>query len=216
MSIRLALTTAIVLGAATAASAPSVASLSSREGTAPATLAHAAVIRADTNTRYRNMPGREPIIAESTTTGTVDSLTLVGGFAGDGYVVPASNGIYYALCPTAARCTFGSGRRSWAPTAYLPRRLAVEIALRTLDETTADLVVVSLPTATPVWLVFERAQLLDGMEAIDWYVHLRHPPGTDSKPFRKLLLERTRPALFVPLPVLPPPPGTIYALHYFA
>jgi hypothetical protein len=201
---------------ATTGSAAAPASRPSTEATASTTLARAATIRAQTNARFRKLPGRYPVVTEATTTGVVDSLTLIGGSAGDGRVVPAENGIYFALCPTAAPCALGSNRRSWQPTAFVPRRLGVELALRTFLESAADVVVVSLPTGEPVWLVFERADLLDGIDPSAVSRQLRGRPVSDDTPFRKLILERTRPRLFVPLPVLPPPPGTIYALSLFA
>ena len=114
------------------------------------TLAHAERIREDADALYPSLA-----VTEATTTNVVDSIVLLGGPDYQPHVVTAENGVYFALCSRGARCPY-PGRAAWSPSARVPRRLAHELALRTLHETTADLVVVSLPTARPVLLVVER------------------------------------------------------------
>jgi hypothetical protein len=113
------------------------------------TLARAEQIRADADARYPSLA-----VTEASTTSVVDSLVLLGS-AHEQRVVSAENGVYFAICSERARCPY-PGSAAWSPNARVPRRLARELALRTLHETAADLVVVSLPTARPVLLVVER------------------------------------------------------------
>ncbi len=114
------------------------------------TLARAEQIRTDADARYRSLA-----VTEASTTDVVDSLVLLGGPHEQPRVVSAKNGVYFAICSRQASCPFPS-RAAWSPHARAPRRLAHELAVRTLNETTADLVVVSLPTARPAFLVVTR------------------------------------------------------------
>ena len=166
-------------------------------------LVRAQEIRAEVSARYRHVPGRKLVVAEATTTGVVESLTLVEGGLETMRVVSAGNGIYFALCSARARCPFPSRSATWRMGALLPRRIAVELALRTFRETSATLVVVALPTAEPVWIVFERDDFVEEASAPQW------PEGLDAR----LVDLLTLPRLYVPLPILPPPTGTLFALR---
>ena len=167
----------------------------------PEALTRARAIRAELTARYRALSGRRLVVTEATTTGVVPTLTLLTDWL-EPRVVPAVDGIYYATCSARARCPYPA-RSAWPALAFLPRRLAVELALRTFAETPVALVVVALPTAEPVWVVFERNDLV-GEEALDG---LLLPDVVDRL---------TRPHLFRPLPILPPPTDTIYAEPLFA
>jgi hypothetical protein len=122
----------------------------------PAALAHARVIRAEVDARYASTPGRRLRITEASSTGVVASLTLVSDLLPEPRVVPAWNGVYFSICPTRAFCPYPARSAAVEVAAFRPRRMAVELALRTFAETTADLVVVALPTLLPVYLVLER------------------------------------------------------------
>ena len=79
-----------------------------------------------------------------------------------------------------------------------------------------SLVVVALPTARPTWVVVERDDLFANIDAPtvrDW---LALNAAVVDKPLRELVGRFTRPRLFVPLPILPPPDDTIYAAPLFA
>jgi hypothetical protein len=78
-----------------------------------------------------------------------------------------------------------------------------------------SLVVVALPTAQPVWVVFERADLLPNIDAPAVLDQLARPPAAINTPLRELVGQLTRPRLFRPLPILPPPDDTIYAVRLF-
>jgi hypothetical protein len=180
---------------------------------APETLTSARAMRAEINARNRLRPGRKLIVTEATSTGVVESLTLVDEPLEPWRIVPADNGIYFATCSARARCPYPARGAVWSPVAYLPRRQALELALRTFMETSANLVVVALPTAKPVWVVFERDDLLANIDARALLDQLgSRVPDAE---FRALVGRLTRPRLYLPLPILPPPPDTIYAVRLF-
>jgi hypothetical protein len=133
----------VVAGVGPAASA-------SAARTIPDSLDRVATIRAEVDARY---PGLR--VTEASSTAVIDSVTLFTAEA-DPRVVPAENGIYFAVCPIRATCPY-PGRAARSPSAFAPRRVALELAVRTFLETEADLVLVSLPTPRFVLLVFERA-----------------------------------------------------------
>ncbi len=208
-AIVLAALTAGVAGAGMSAAAEGPAQPTSSQ-VRPETLAHARVIRAQANGRYRLLPGRKLSVTEATTTAVVDSLTLVTDWA-QLRVVPAQNGIYFAICSARARCPYPGRSASWSQTALSPRRLALELSIRTFLETSASLVVVALPTAEPVWVVFERDDLLAAVDGPAVLAQLTPHAAVIDAPLRELVDRLTRSRLFIPLPILPPPHGTIFA-----
>jgi hypothetical protein len=157
-------------GLALAAIAITSIALSAQAGraTPSETLAQAERIRAEVGAKYRGLA-----VTEASTTGVVHSLTLLGGPAPR--VVPAVNGVYYAICPVRARCPY-PGRRGFRLRAVLPRRIAFELAVRTFRETAAHVVVVALPTKVPVLFVAERGAALPD-KPLDslWLSHLYSP-----------------------------------------
>ena len=177
----------------------------------PAALTHAVVIRAEVDARYRLVPGRKLAVTEATSTAVVESFTLLTDPFEPLRVLPADNGIYFAICSARARCPYPARSAAWPTVAFLPRRQALELALRTLVETSVSLVVVALPTAQPVWVIFERDDLasIDPPAVLD---QLARPPAVIETPLRDLVGQLTRPRLFLPIPILPPPPDTIYAV----
>ncbi len=131
-------------------------------------------------------------------------------------MVPADNGIYFAICSARARCPYPTRSAAWPAVAFLPRRQAIELAVRTFLETSVTLVVVALPTVEPVWVVFERDDLLANIDAPAVHHQLASKPAVVAPPLRELVGRLTRPRLFRPLPILPPPDDTIYAVRLFA
>jgi hypothetical protein len=181
---------------------------------APGALSHARSIRAEVNARYLRVPRRRLVVTEATTMGVVDSLTLLDPSQPQPLrVVPADNGIYFAICSTRARCPY-PGRSAWPAAAFMPRREALELALRAFLETNVDLIVVALPTAEPVWVVFERGDVLANIDTGAAPGQLASNPAVADQPLRQLVDRLTRPRLFVPLPVLPPPDDTILVMAY--
>jgi hypothetical protein len=181
---------------------------------APQSLTRARLIRAEVTARYRTVPGRKLAVTEATSTAVVRSITLVTDRL-EPRVLPTDNGIYFAICSSRARCPYPGRSAAWRAAAFLPRRQALELALRTFLETSVDLVLVALPTAEPVWLVFERDEFLASIDPLILREQLSSDPAATDEPLRELVGRLTRLRLFVPLPILPPPDNTIYALRLF-
>ncbi len=192
------------------------------------------MIRAEVDARYRLVPGRKLAVTEATSTAVVESFTLLTDPFEPLRVVPADNGIYFAICSARAKCPYPARSAAWPAVAFLPRRQALELALRTLLKTSVSLVVVALPTAQPVWVIFERDDLLANIDAPAVLDQLAKPPAVIDRPLRDLvgqltrprlfLIDRplrdlvgqlTRPRLFLPIPILPPPRDTINAVSLF-
>lgn len=206
----------MALAATVAAVAAGASATTARSGAAalePQTLVRARLIGDQVTARYRRVPGRRLVVSETTSTGVVDSFTLVDDWVEPPRVVPATNGIYYAICPARAVCPYPARSASWGRAALLPRRQAVELALRTFLETSADLVVVSLPSAEPTWLVFERTDVLASVDARSAQARLTSDAAGTDAPSTELVRALTGERVFVPLPLLPPPDDTIYAVR---
>ena len=166
-------------------------------------LAHARQIRAEVDSHYRRSHGPRLAVTEASSTAVIDSFTLFSGLAEEPRVLPAANGIYYAVCPIGATCPY-PGRRAQPATAFLPRRAALELAVRTFLETSADLVAVSLPTARFVLLILERDDVLGNVDAAALRDMLAVDPATaPDNPLRRLVDQLTRPYLFVPWALVP-------------
>lgn len=118
------------------------------------TIERARTIRAAVTASYRGPHGL--VVSDAAPTGSIESFTLLTPPTWDARVVPAANGVYYAICPVGASCPYPLRRHALPADALQPRRQALELALRTFAATPADLVVVSLPTRRFVLLVFER------------------------------------------------------------
>ena len=125
----------------------------------PRSLARAQTIRAELDARYRVVRGRGLAVTEATSTGVVESFTLLTLDLLETRFLPADNGIYYAICPVRATCPYPARRLARPAAELVPRRLALELALRTFLETSADVVAVSLPTPRFIIFVVERDEL---------------------------------------------------------
>ena len=125
----------------------------------PKSLQRAETIRAQLDARYRVLPGRALVVTEATSTGVVESFALLTPDLLETRYLPADNGIYYAICPAGATCPYPARRFARPAADFVPRRLALELALRTFLETSADVVAVSLPTPRFIAFVVERSEL---------------------------------------------------------
>jgi hypothetical protein len=167
----------------------------------PRTLVRAERIRAEVDARYR---GTGLAVTEASSTAVIDSFTLIAG--AEPRVVPAANGIYFAICPLRATCP-NPGRSARGPTAFLPRREALDLAVRTFLETPADVVAVSLPTRRFVLLVLERDDVSGSVDAFALRDALAAAPVTGSYPELRTIVDRlTRPHLFAPSALVPVSP----------
>jgi hypothetical protein len=117
------------------------------------------VAAAASGTALAASPSTISVSGGSTTAG-VATLELIDPVLWSGRSVPARNGVYFRFCDRGPLrpCALGQG-------AITARRQAFELAIATLRETNADLVVVGLPQSPTRYalLVFER-DLLDTPE----------------------------------------------------
>jgi hypothetical protein len=186
---------AVVAAAIAAVAAPAVAAAAPPASTDA--LARAKQIGVEVDARY---PGLR--VSETSSTAVIESLTLFDDPANPREVL-ADNGIYYGVCPNGATCPFPD-RAPRPPEALAPRRVALELAVRTFLETTADLVVVCLPTRRFILLVFER-DALDSRGVSDALA--AYPAAATSWQLRSLVDANTLPHLYAPFALTPTPGG---------
>ncbi|HZM17969.1 MAG TPA: hypothetical protein VFB87_01010 [Gaiellaceae bacterium] len=204
-----------VAAAGAAAALPARASESVSE-LEPQSLVRAKAIRTHVNARYRRLSGRQLAVTEVTSMGVVESVSLMTDPVEPLHVVPARNGIYFALCSVRANCPYPARSAAWPAAAFRPRRQALELAVRVFSRTTADLVVVALPTRSPTWIVFERADVFAEVGAT-LRDQLAGDPGFADAGLRAIVDRLTRERTFVPLEVMSVGPGreTFVAVAHF-
>lgn len=153
-------------------------------------------IRADLQARVRLLAEPALAITESTTTDAIDSFTLLSRDLLELRFVSAAGGVWYAICPARATCPFPARRMALAALEPVPRRLALELAVRTFLETDAPVVGVALPTARVVAVVFEREELA-GVELATLARKLdRAPLGDPPDDLRRAVDELTIPRTY--------------------
>jgi hypothetical protein len=213
--IRISLFASAALAAGAVAAIPASASKSAPE-LHPRALLRAKAIRANVNARYRRLPGRKLAVTEVTSMGVVDSVSLIVDPLEPAQVLPAENGIYFALCTVGARCPHPPRSAAWSATAFRPRRQALELAVQAFAQTAASLVVVALPTWSPTWVVFEREDLSKEIGAT-LRAQLAADPRFADAGLRAAVDELTLWRTFVPLGIEEVAPGheTFLALTLF-
>lgn len=201
--------------AAAPAAAPSGAGSPTSTTLDPQALARARTIRRETTDRYRRSHGPRLRVSEASSTGVLESYTLLTANMADARVVSAANGIYFAVCPFRAVCPY-PGRRFARPAAdFAPRRLALELAVRTFNETSADLVVVSLPTPRFTLLVVERHELARTMDMRALARALGGSPArAPARSLQGLVDGLTRPRVHVAIELEPTPSGGVTLSAY--
>lgn len=174
----------------------------------PSALAGAQAIRAQVDSRYRRVPGRKLAVTEASSTGVVEAFKLLTSDLLETRFVPADNGIYYAICPVRASCPYPARRFARGAADLVPRRLALELALRTFLETSATVVAVSLPTPSFVLFVIERAELAREFDIRTLVTTLGGDPSRAlAAPLEAVVNRVTRPRVFVFLGLEPTPNG---------
>jgi hypothetical protein len=138
----------------------------------------------------------------------LESFTLLTPRMDEARIVPADNGIYFAVCPVRAVCPYPGLRFARPAADFAPRRLALELALRTFSETSANLVVVSLPTPRFTLFVAERSQLAHTVDMPALAKALGGDPArAPARSLQGLVDELTRPRVFVAIGLEPTPSG---------
>jgi hypothetical protein len=175
----------------------------------PRSLVRAQTIRADVNARYRVLPGRRGLaVTEATSTDVVESFTLLTPDLLGARFLPADNGIYYAICPVRATCPYPARRSARSAADLGPRRLALELALRSFLETSADVVAVSLPTPRFIAFIVEREELAREIDLPTLEKALGGDPSRALSVSLEGVVDRvTRPRVFLALGLEPTPSG---------
>ena len=136
-----------------------------------------------------------PISVSRSTTAGVATLELVDPAVWSGRSVPARNGVYFGFCDRGPLrpCALGRG-------AFTVRREAFKLALATLRDTNADVVVIGLPQSPTrhAILVFERdlltARDLDPLRATAERLYAMGGLVPYSEAEDSLVLVRLRPS----------------------
>ena len=173
---------ALVIAVMTAVTA--AAALAGSNMLDPHALAHARVIKAEVSARYVRQGGPRLAVTEASSTAVIDSYQLLTPDLQGLRVVPADNGIYYAICPVRATCPYPSSRTARAASAFAPRRQALELALRTFLETSATVAVVSLPTRDYVFFLVERDELAAAVDMTAAGHRVGWQPGSSPRSLR--------------------------------
>ena len=174
----------------------------------PKTLARARTIRAEVDARYRLVPGNGLAVTEASTTGVIESFTLLTSDLLGARIVAAGNGLYFAVCPVRAACPYPARRLARPAADFLPRRLALELAVRAFLETSATVVAVSLPTPRFLLFVVERQELAREVDVPALAQALRGDPAPAPTAWlRRTVDQITRPRVFVVLGLEPTPSG---------
>jgi len=188
---------ALALLSAVVATSTARASSTASELT-PQSLRHAQTIRAELDVRYRAPRRGGLAVTEASSTGVVESFTLVTSDLLETRVVPAGNGIYYAVCPARASCPYPARRHARPAGDLGARRLALELAVRTFLETSVDVVAVSLPTVRFIAFIVERRELVKEVDLAAVAKALEHGPSQSLSPSVQAMVDRvTRPWIFV-------------------
>ena len=103
-----------VAAAGAAAALPARASESVSE-LEPQSLVRAKAIRSHVNARYGRLSGRRLAVTEVTSMGVVESVSLMTDPLEPLHVIPADNGIYFALCSVRASAHTRLGRPRGPP-----------------------------------------------------------------------------------------------------
>ena len=172
----------------------------------PGTLGRAKAIRAEVNDRYGRVPGRRLLVTKPTATGMIESFTLLSASMVEARTVPAANGIWYGLCPARATCPYPR-RFARPPADLLVRRMALDLAVRTFMETSADVVAVSLPTRQFTVLVVERQELSD-LPTLARALRA-DPARAPAASLLRVVDQLTRPHVYVAIALEPTPSGNL-------
>jgi hypothetical protein len=174
----------------------------------PRALAHARKIRFEITARYVRPHGPKLAVTEASSTGVLESFTLWTARLDEARTVPADNGVYFAICPVRATCPYPTSRFARPAADFLPRRQALELALRTFLETSATVVAVSLPTPRFILFVVERDELAREVEMAALASALSGDPAHAPAAWLHRVVDQvTRPRTFVPLGMEPTSAG---------
>ena len=196
---------ALTLLIAATSAVTAAAAVAGAHALGPRELAQARAIKTEITARYARGP--KLVVTEASPTGVIESFLLLTADYLGLRVVPADNGIHYAICPVRATCPYPGPRWARPASAFVPRRQALELALRTFLDTSATVVSVSLPTPEYVFFLLERDELRGVDMAALAKALAGNPARSPASSLRRTVDEITRPRLFVPLGLEPTPGG---------
>jgi hypothetical protein len=174
----------------------------------PASLARAQAIRSQVDARYRVLHSHGLAVTEASSTGVVESFALLTPDLLHVRRLSAESGIYYAICPVRATCPYPARRLALPAADLVSRRLALELALRTFLETSADVVAVSLPTSRFIAFIVEREELAHEVDIGALARALRGDPARALSASLEGAVDRlTRPRIFLAAGLAPTPSG---------
>lgn len=171
-------------------------------------LAEARKIKAQINARNLGPRGSKLAVTEASSTEVIESFSLLSANLDELRVVPADKGIYFAICPLRATCPNPARRFARSAAALLPRRQALELALRTFIATSADVVAVSLPTLRFVLFIIERKELGPEVDMPALVKRLARDPAIAADPSLREIVDRlTCSQIFTPVSLESTPTG---------
>ncbi|MGH3103514.1 MAG: hypothetical protein ACRDN6_05390 [Gaiellaceae bacterium] len=204
----LAVAATLLVVASTAPAGSHAVRLTSSATLDPRALAHARKIRFEITARYVRPHGPKLVVTEASSTGVIESFTLLTVRLDDARTVPADNGVYFAICPVRATCPYPARRFARPAADFLPRRQALELALRTFLDTSATVVAVSLPTPRFILFVVERDELAREVDMPALASALSGDPAHAPAAWLHGVVDQvTRPRTFVPLGIEPTSTG---------
>lgn len=169
-------------------------------------ITRARTIQLEVSNRYARSSRDDLEVTEASSAGVVESFTLISTDPADGRILPAENGIYYAICPVGATCPYPARRFARSAASFVPRRMALELAVRTFRETSADVVAVSLPTRRFVLFIVTRAELAED-DQLPLAEVTRDPGKSPSVRVRNLIDRATRPRVYAVIGLEPTQSG---------
>ena len=208
MDIRAVRTLWLAMGVAVASIAVVPVASSSPETSPrdPLAVTQARSIQLEVSSRYVRLGGHGLEVTEASSTGVVESFTLLAADLTKARIVPADNGVYYAVCPVQRTCPYPARRFAHSAAAFLARRIALELAVRTFQETSADVVAVSLPTRRFVLFIIERREF-DQEDFSSQRAILARNPRLSTPVVRRLIDQVTRPRVYAVMGLEPTSSG---------
>ncbi len=174
----------------------------------PRTLAQARAIKAEITARYVRQGGPKLVVTEASPTSVIESFLLLSSDLLELRVVPADNGIHYAICPVRATCPYPGPRAGRPASAFVPRRQALELAAADVPRNVRRRSSRSRSRRRDyVFFLVER----DELQGFDMAALAKalggNPARSPAASLRRIVDEITRPRLFVPLGLEPTPSG---------
>ena len=172
----------------------------------PVALSHARTIKTEISARY--VRGPKLIVTEASSTGVIESfLLLTADFLGL-RVVPADNGIHYAICPVRATCPYPGPRAARPASALRPSPAGARARAANVPRDLGDgRLRLASRHRDYVFFLVERDELAGSRHGCAGEGAGRQSCAAPAASAAADVDEITRPRLFVPLGLEPTPSG---------